>query len=129
MPETARTTATRFGVDFNLERLTADPAYNAKIGAAHLDELLQNWRGSLILTFAAYNAGGGNVRKWIDAHVDPRLPGVDPIDWIERIPFFETRHYVQRISENLMIYRALIKTPGPSIFASETYPTTPAAAR
>lgn len=129
MPETARTTATRFGVDFNLERLTADPAYNAKIGAAHLDELLQNWRGSLILTFAAYNAGGGNVRKWIDAHGDPRLPGVDPIDWIERIPFFETRHYVQRISENLMIYRALMKTPGPSIFASGTYPTAPAAAR
>lgn len=125
MPETARTTASRFGVGFNLERLTTDPAYNAQLGAAHLDELLQNWRGSLILTFAAYNAGGGNVRKWIESHGDPRMPGVDPIDWIERIPFFETRHYVQRISENLMIYRALMKKSGPSIFVSGPYPTAP----
>jgi len=125
MPETARTTASRFGVNFNLERLTTDPAYNAQLGAAHLDELLQNWRGSLILTFAAYNAGGGNVRKWIENHGDPRTPGTDPIDWIERIPFFETRHYVQRISENLMIYRALMKASGPSIFTPGTYTTAP----
>ena len=63
------------------------------------------WKGSYILTFASYNAGPGNVRKWIDAYGDPRKPDVDPIDWVERIPFSETRNYVQRVMENLQVYR------------------------
>ncbi len=105
MPETAKRTAKRFGVDFKLERLLDDPAYNAKLGSAHLGELMEDWRGSLILTFASYNAGGGNVKKWIDAYGDPRSSYVDPIDWIERIPFSETRNYVQRVMENLQVYR------------------------
>jgi soluble lytic murein transglycosylase len=61
--------------------------------------------GSYILTFAAYNAGGHRVRQWIAAYGDPRRPEVDPVDWIERIPFSETRNYVQRIVENLQVYR------------------------
>jgi soluble lytic murein transglycosylase len=106
MPATAKRTARRFGVDFDLDRLLSDASYNAKIGAAHLGELMEDWKGSLILTFASYNAGGGNVKKWIDAYGDPRSPQVDPIDWVERIPFSETRNYVQRVMENLQVYRS-----------------------
>jgi soluble lytic murein transglycosylase len=105
MPATAKRTAQRFGVGFDLNRLVADPAYNAKIGSAHLGELMEDWRGSHILTFASYNAGGGNVAKWIKAYGDPRKPDVDAVDWIERIPFSETRNYVQRVMENLAVYR------------------------
>jgi soluble lytic murein transglycosylase len=105
MPATAKRTAQRFGVNFDLKRLIEDPAYNAKIGSAHLGELMEDWRGSHILAFASYNAGGGNVMKWIRAYGDPRQPHVDPIDWIERIPFYETRNYVQRVMENLAVYR------------------------
>jgi soluble lytic murein transglycosylase len=105
MPATAKRTAKRFGVGFDLNKLLSDASYNAKIGAAHLGELMEDWKGSLILTFASYNAGGGNVKKWIDAYGDPRSPGVDPIDWVERIPFSETRNYVQRVMENLQVYR------------------------
>lgn len=66
---------------------------------------MEDWRGSHVLTFASYNAGGGNVMKWVRAYGDPRKPGVDPVDWIERIPFSETRNYVQRVMENLEAYR------------------------
>jgi soluble lytic murein transglycosylase len=105
MPATAQRTAKRFGVAFDVDKLTADAAYNAKIGSAHLGELMDEWKGSFILTFASYNAGGGNVKKWIDAYGDPRTPQVDPVDWVERIPFSETRNYVQRVMENLQVYR------------------------
>jgi soluble lytic murein transglycosylase len=105
MPATAKSTAKRYGVDFDLDRLLSDGSYNAKIGAAHLGDLMGDWKGSYILTFASYNAGGGNVKKWIDAYGDPRSPDVDPIDWVERIPFSETRNYVQRVMENLQVYR------------------------
>ena len=103
---TARSTARRVGVAFDPGRMTTDPVFNAQLGAAHLGDLLKEQRNSLILTFAAYNAGGGRVKEWIAAHGDPRNAGVDPIDWIERIPFSETRNYVQRVLENLTIYRA-----------------------
>jgi soluble lytic murein transglycosylase len=105
MPATAKRTAKRFGVDFDLGRLLSDASYNAKIGAAHLGELMGDWKGSYILAFASYNAGGGNVKKWVDAYGDPRSPQVDPVDWVERIPFSETRNYVQRVMENLQVYR------------------------
>lgn len=68
--------------------------------------MLLEQRGSPILVFAAYNAGGRHVKEWIDAHGDPRTPGVDPIDWVERIPFTETRNYVQRVMENWTMYQA-----------------------
>jgi soluble lytic murein transglycosylase len=104
MPDTAQRTAKRFGVEFDLGRLL-EPAYNARLGAAHLGELMEDWKGSPILMFASYNAGGGNVSKWVKAYGDPRLSSVDPIDWVERIPFFETRNYVQRVMESLFVYR------------------------
>lgn len=112
MPATARTTASRAGVDFALDRLTSDPAYNALLGAAHLGDLVDAWRGSYILTIAAYNAGSGNVKKWLEAYGDPRAPGIDAIDWVERIPFTETRNYVQRVMENLQVYRSRLGTDG-----------------
>ncbi|ACL56475.1 lytic transglycosylase domain-containing protein [Methylobacterium nodulans] len=105
MPATAQRTARRVSAAFDAARLLSDPAYNARLGQAHLGELMEDWRGSYILAFASYNAGGGNVKKWIDAYGDPRDPKVDPIDWVERIPFTETRNYVQRVTENLQVYR------------------------
>ncbi|TXN24240.1 lytic transglycosylase domain-containing protein [Methylobacterium sp. WL19] len=109
MPATAQRTARRVSASYDQDRLTSDPAYNARLGQAHLGELMEDWRGSYILAFASYNAGGGNVKKWIDAYGDPRRTGVDPIDWVERIPFTETRNYVQRVMENLQVYRSRLE--------------------
>jgi len=105
MPATARETARRAGLPFDWEKLGQDPLYAARMGAAHLNDLLREWRGSYILTFAAYNAGSPSVKKWIAAYGDPRDPEVDAVDWVERIPFSETRNYVQRVMENLQVYR------------------------
>ena len=105
LTSTARSTAQRAGVTFDEGRLINDPAFNAQLGSAHLADLLGEYRNSHILTFAAYNAGGKRVREWINAYGDPRDPNVDPVDWIERIPISETRNYVQRIVENLQMYR------------------------
>lgn len=105
MTATARRTAQRASVAFDEARLLADPAFNAQLAAAHLGDLLAEQRGSYILAFAAYNAGARRVKEWVEAYGDPRKPDVDPIDWIERIPFTETRNYVQRVTENLQIYR------------------------
>ena len=106
---TARHTAFMRGVSFDITRMLKEPAFNAQLGAAHLGILLGEYRGAYLLTFAAYNAGGGRVKQWIDAYGDPRKPGVDPIDWIERIPITETRNYVQRVMENFIVYRAAFK--------------------
>jgi len=105
MPGTAAATARKIGVAFSPDKLTADPGLNAKLGAAHLKDLVDDFDGSYILTFAAYNAGPGKAREWIRRFGDPRNPKVDPIDWIELIPYGETRNYVQRVTENLQVYR------------------------
>ena len=104
-PEAGRHVAGRFGVRYNQKKLRQDAAYNTQMGAAELGELLQIYRGSYILAFAAYNAGQGRVKEWLERYGDPRDPAVDPIDWVERIPFAETRNYVQRVMENLQVYR------------------------
>lgn len=96
----------KYGATFDLTRLKTDPVYNASLGAAELAGLIDDYRGSYIMTFAAYNAGRGSVRKWIERYGDPRDPRVDAVDWVESIPFSETRNYVQRIMENLQVYRA-----------------------
>jgi soluble lytic murein transglycosylase len=106
MPATAKATARQAGLPYDAKRLTTDPAYNAQIGSAHLGELIGNFRGSYIMTFAAYNAGSSRVADWVQTYGDPRDPAVDPIDWVERIPFTETRNYVQRVMENVQVYRA-----------------------
>lgn len=110
---TAKRTAERAGVAFDARRLLTDAAFNARLAARHLGELLAEQKGSYILAFAAYNAGGKRVKEWIDAYGDPRKPGVDPIDWVERIPITETRNYVQRVIENLGVYRTQFGESGP----------------
>ena len=104
-PEAGRETAKKFGAPYDFKRLQSDPVYNVQMGAAELGELLDGYHGSLILTFAGYNAGRGRVREWIARYGDPRDPKIDPIDWVERIPFSETRNYVERVLENLEVYR------------------------
>ncbi len=104
-PEAGRDTAKRFGVTYDWDRMVADPVYNTQMGAAELSALLKEYAGSRIMTFAGYNAGRGRVRDWVKLYGDPRDPNVDAVDWVERIPFSETRNYVQRVIENLNVYR------------------------
>ena len=104
-PEAGRDTAKRFGISYDWDRMVSDPVYNTQMGAAELSALLSEYKGNHIMTFAGYNAGRGRVRDWVKAYGDPRDPKVDAIDWVERIPFSETRNYVQRVIENLAVYR------------------------
>jgi soluble lytic murein transglycosylase len=105
-PGAAQYVTKKYGASYDLARLKGDSTYNAALGAAELGGLLEDYRGSYIMTFAGYNAGRGSVRKWIERYGDPRDPNVDAVDWVESIPFSETRNYVQRIMENLQVYRA-----------------------
>ncbi len=104
LPSTAAMTARRAGVAFDVQRLLVDPSFNTQLGAAFLGQVMEDLNGSPELAFAAYNAGPGRVAHWIAAYGDPRT-GADMVDWVERIPFEETRDYVERVSENLAIYR------------------------
>jgi soluble lytic murein transglycosylase len=106
MPRTAEQVARIIGTDYDERSLTADPEYNARLGTAYLRQMLDRYRGSLILTAAAYNAGPGRVDQWLQTYGDPRGPAVDAITWIESIPFEETRNYVMRVLEGLHVYRA-----------------------
>ncbi len=110
VPGTGREQAGKMGIDFDTARLTSDPAFNVMIGTAYFQRLLDTWGGSYPLAVASYNAGPGNVRKWINLYGDPRSPGVDMIGWIERIPFEETRGYVQRVLENSVVYDTINPT-------------------
>lgn len=105
IPRTARYEARRQGLPFRTSWLTDDPGYNMTLGGAHLDTLLGQFNGSYIMTAAAYNAGASRPRQWIGDYGDPRAGEVDPIDWVEFIPFSETRNYVQRVLENTQVYR------------------------
>jgi soluble lytic murein transglycosylase len=109
MPRTARAVARQIGVPYQRARLTDDPSYNATLGSAHLSDLLDDFAGSYIMTIAAYNAGAHRVSQWVERYGDPRDPAVDPIDWMENIPFTETRNYVQRVIENVQVYRARLQ--------------------
>ena len=105
MPATAKTVARRIRVRYSPSRLTKDPAYNIRLGRAYLRSLLRSYRGSYVLAIAAYNAGPPALKEWLRRNGDPREPGVDPVDWIELIPYPHTRNYVQRVLENLQVYR------------------------
>lgn len=107
MPGTARETAARVGVGYDFERLTQDEQYNVLLGSAYFRTLLDRWGGNHVLAVASYNAGPGNVNRWIRANGDPRDPNVDIVDWIEAIPFSETRTYVWRVIENAVVYDML----------------------
>ncbi|GAK72330.1 putative soluble lytic transglycosylase [Agrobacterium rubi TR3 = NBRC 13261] len=106
LPGTAKGVASRHGMDFTQAKLTTDAGYNATLGAHYLGEQIDSFGGSYILTFVAYNAGPKRVPEWIARYGDPRgKPIDDVVDWIERIPFPETRNYVQRVMENYQIYK------------------------
>ena len=106
MPGTAKQVAASLDLPYSPDRLTRDPAYNVKLGRAYLSKLLSSFDGSVALAFAAYNAGPARVRQWLDTYGDPRNGRVDLIDWIEMLPFAETRNYVQRAIENRWVYQA-----------------------
>lgn len=108
LPSTAAAVAKRNGVGFSKTRLTTDPAYNAQLGSAYLGENVARFNGSYVLAIAAYNAGRSRADEWVQRYGDPRRGDVDPIDWIERIPFTETREYVQKVLENLQVYRTIL---------------------
>ena len=105
LPGTARDVAGRLNVPFIQDRLTRDPAYNVQLGSQYLAEMLQRFGGSYEIALAAYNAGPNRVARWMESMGDPRTSKVDMIDWIESIPFRETRDYVQRIMEGVVVYR------------------------
>lgn len=106
MPGTAKLVAKQYRLSYSADKLTGDPAYNVKLGAAHLGDLIEEFGGSYVLTLAAYNAGPRRSREWVEAHGDPRSGTVDPIDWVEMIPFTETRNYVQKVMQNVHVYRS-----------------------
>ena len=105
MPKTAQSIARELGTRTSKKKLTSDPAHNATLGAAYLQKRLNNFNGSYVLTAVAYNAGVGRARQWIERFGDPRRPGVDVVEWVEQIPFPETRNYVMRVLANLQVYR------------------------
>jgi soluble lytic murein transglycosylase len=120
-PEAGRDTAKRFGVEYDWDRMVSDPVYNTQMGAAELSALFKEYAGSQIMTFAGYNAGRGRVREWVKQFGDPRDPNVDAVDWVERIPFAETRNYVQRVMENLGVYRVRFELGAPVMSKSDQH--------
>jgi soluble lytic murein transglycosylase len=105
MPGTASHIAKSRQLPYSADRLLTDSGYNLTLGRAYLEELLDRFSGSYVLSIAAYNAGPARVRQWVDNFGDPRTKSIDVIDWVESIPFTETRNYVQRVLENLQVYR------------------------
>ena len=103
---TAKYTARKHSIPYDLSKLTTDANYNVTLGAYHLHDLLRKFDGSYILTAAGYNAGPHRATQWVAAYGDPRTGEIDPIDFIESIPFSETRNYVMRVMENVQVYRA-----------------------
>ena len=106
MPGTGKLIAKKYSLKYSNGMLTGDPAYNVKLGAAHLGDLIDDFSGSYVLTLVAYNAGPRRSREWLAEYGDLRTGEVDPIDWVESIPFQETRQYVQKVLQNLHIYRS-----------------------
>lgn len=109
MPGTAEMMAEKVGQPYARARLTGDPAYNVTLGAAYLRQLVDEFGPAVALVAAGYNAGPGRPRRWIEALGDPRDGSVDVVDWVEMIPIGETRTYVMRVAESLVIYRARLK--------------------
>jgi soluble lytic murein transglycosylase len=106
MPGTAREVADDVGLPYSPQRLVSDGPYNALLGSTYLGRQLDRYDGSLVLAAAAYNAGPGNADKWVRAYGDPRHESVDPVVWVELIPFAETRTYVKRVLANYGVYRS-----------------------
>ena len=119
MPGTARETAGKIALSYRPEALNSDITYNIQLGSTYFQRMLRYYNGSYPLAVAAYNAGPGNVNKWLTRNGDPRNGGIDILNWIEQIPLSETRGYVHRVLENAVMYdhlnpdRARYKTAAP----------------
>jgi soluble lytic murein transglycosylase len=120
MPGTGREVAGQLGLPYDQARLTRDPAYNIMLGSRYFQSLMHYWGNNAALAAASYNAGSGNVSKWIRQNGDPRMPGADIIRWIEDIPFSETRGYVQRVLENAVVYDAIRHSSSPARLPPQT---------
>jgi len=120
MPFTAQAVAKQIGAATSLVTLTSDPAHNMRLGTAYLREMLDRFDNSLPLATAAYNAGPHRVDEWLAANGDPRTGPIDMLDWIELIPLNETRNYVQRVLENVVVYRARRGESTPTLLAQWT---------
>jgi soluble lytic murein transglycosylase len=120
MPGTAREVARDLGLSHSRSRVLSDWEYNAKLGSAYLAQLVRRFDGNVIMVSAGYNAGPGRPIRWMENYGDPRQPGAGMVDWIEHIPFRETRNYVMRVAESLPVYRARLgKDPLPVPFSEE----------
>ncbi len=113
MPGTAREQAGKLGLSYNPSALTSDTRYNVQLGSSYFQRIFGIY-GSYPLAVAAYNAGPGNVNKWLAANGDPRSGGIDWVDWVEAIPYTETRNYVQRVLENAVVYDLMYPQRGKS---------------
>ncbi len=109
MPATARHVSKKMNLQYNKGWLTENPKYNIHLGSYYIGSMIDRYNGSYPLAIAAYNAGPGRVDKWLEIYGDPRKGDVNMIDWIELIPIYETRNYVQRVLENTYIYRLRLK--------------------
>jgi len=109
MPGTAKRTVGAAGLRYSRARLGSDRNYNAIIGQCYLAQMLERFEGSYPLAIASYNAGPSRIDQWIERNGDPRRGEINMVDWIERIPFHETRNYVQRVLENVAVYRARLR--------------------
>lgn len=108
MPATAKRVAKQVGLRYTKAKLVNDPGFNMQLGQSYLSGLMEKFGGSFILTLAAYNAGPRRANAWLKANGAPNDPEVDAVDWVEAIPFEETRNYVQRVMENLQVYRSML---------------------
>ena len=106
MPGTAKKVSTDLNYKYSSKRLITDWEYNVELGAEYLNYLMGKYDGSFLLSFGAYNAGPTRMDSWVKRYGDPRNKDVDYIDWIEHIPFNETRNYIMRVLEGVLIYRA-----------------------
>ncbi|HKR93246.1 lytic transglycosylase domain-containing protein, partial [Novosphingobium sp.] len=107
MPGTAREQAGKLGLGFDPSLLTTDATYNIRLGDAYFGRMMDYFGGATPLAVGAYNAGAGNVNKWLRDNGDPRTGMVDWIEWIEKIPYYETKNYIQRVLENAVVYEAM----------------------
>ena len=109
LPGTAKLMANKLGVEHEVDKLLTDPAYNVQMGSAYLAEMVETFGPSIALIASGYNAGPKRPERWMTEFGDPRAPDVDVVDWVESIPFDETRTYVMRVAEGVVIYRAKLK--------------------
>ena len=104
MPGTARETSGKISMSYSRSALTTNPEYNIRLGSTYINRMLRYFGGSYPLAVAAYNAGPGNVNKWLRRNGDPRTGQITMLEWMERIPIYETKNYVQRVLENAVMY-------------------------